>query len=83
MLVSLYLSLSLVIIPLLGQVAADNNHAANITRRRDVATILLEAYTNISGCCILAHNIMGGVSTAHSVHSKVGGVSLTIINSYI
>jgi hypothetical protein len=42
------------IIPRLHQVAVDNNTASNLTRRRDVALVLLDCYRNISECCILA-----------------------------
>ena len=45
----------LVIIPFLTEVAAQNNEAPNLTQRRDVARVLLEAYRGLSGCCILPY----------------------------
>ena len=41
-----------VIIPKLHQVAVENNVASNLTRRRDVALVLLDCYRNIAECCI-------------------------------
>ena len=35
--------------------AAQNNEAPNLTQRRDVAHVLLEAYKGLSGCCILSY----------------------------
>ena len=35
------------------EVAGQNNNAPNATQRRDIATILLQAYKGFSGCCIL------------------------------
>ena len=49
-----YLSIS-VVIPLLTEAALQNNNAPNRTQRRDIATVLLEAYRGLSGCCIHPH----------------------------
>lgn len=51
---SYYLSIS-VVIPLLTEAALQNNNAPNRTQRRDIATVLLEAYRGLSGCCIHPH----------------------------
>jgi hypothetical protein len=40
------------IIPQLHKVAVENNTASNLTRRRDVALVLLDCYNNISECFI-------------------------------
>lgn len=49
-----YLSIT-VVIPLLTEAALQNNNAPNRTQRRDIATVLLEAYRGLSGCCIHPH----------------------------
>ena len=43
---------SSVIIPRLASIAQRNNSTSNITKRRDVAEGLLEAYRSIAGCFI-------------------------------
>lgn len=50
---SLFIFVSIVIIPFFMEAAATNNSAPNATQRRDIATILLGAYKSLSGCCIL------------------------------
>ena len=44
---------SLVIIARLAEVAVENSKADNLTKKKDIALALLEAYRNISECCIL------------------------------
>lgn len=47
------LSSLLVIIARLAEVAVENSKADNLTKKKDIALALLEAYRNISECCIL------------------------------
>ena len=47
------LSPPLVIIARLAEVAVENSKADNLTKKEDIALALLEAYRNISECCIL------------------------------
>lgn len=49
----LSLSSTSVIIMRLAEVAIENSKADNLTKRKDIALALLEAYRNISECCIL------------------------------
>ena len=65
--------LSPVIIPKLHVVAVENNVASNLTRRRDVALVLLDCYRNISECCILVIALLSSVQW-HVVEG--GGVTL-------
>jgi len=37
----------------LAEVATENSKTDNLTKRKDIALALLEAYRNISECCIL------------------------------
>ena len=47
------LSLNAVIIPRLAEVAEANNSCRNHTKKQDIALSLVDAYRNISECCIL------------------------------
>ena len=49
----LSLSSTSVIILRLAEVAIETSKADNLTKRKDIALALLEAYRNISECCIL------------------------------
>ena len=49
---SIHPSIYSVIIPLLAELSLQNNEAPNLTQRKDVAHMLLEAYRGVSGCCI-------------------------------
>ena len=42
-----------VIIPRLAEVAEANNSCQNLTKKQDIALSLVDAYRNISECCIL------------------------------
>ena len=42
-----------VIIPKLADVATMNNISQNTTKRKDIALTLLDAFSNMSECCIL------------------------------
>lgn len=42
-----------VIIPKLADVSAMNNISQNTTKRKDIATTLLDAFSNMSESCIL------------------------------
>ena len=42
-----------VIIPRLAEVAEANSSCRNLTKKQDIALSLVDAYRNISECCIL------------------------------
>ena len=52
-----FLSLFLVIIPYLTSMAGEIENATNTTKKEDICLGLIEAYKNISSCCILLHLI--------------------------
>ena len=49
----MYVCMFVVIIPKLSDVSAMNNISQNSTKREDIAITLLEAFSNMSECCIL------------------------------
>ncbi len=68
----LLLIVIIVIIPYLTDVAAQNNEAPNLTQRRDVAHVLLEAYKGLAGCCILMTELCQTIDSLQRTLFKLG-----------
>ena len=61
------------IIPRLKRIVFESIAAAtNLTRKSDIALALLDAYTNISECCIL-QSLLPEVFSANALHGNLGG----------